>query len=413
MEALVGLSRAARRKKVKDNFGLIYINMIKTIKSEKIPIKLWLEDIDLEALKQAKNLANFPFAFHHIAIMPDAHVGYGMPIGGIIATHDVVIPNAVGVDIGCGMCAVKTSLTEIDIKTLKKIMGQIRESVPLGFKHHKESQNKDWMPKESIIDLKIIREEYDSAKHQVGTLGGGNHFIEIQRDSEGFIWLMVHSGSRNLGKKVADYYNRLAKEKNKWEKPQVPPEWDLAYLKIESKEGQSYLREMDFCLKFARLNRFLMLERIKNAYTAVIKNIKFEEPINIHHNYANLEEHFGEKVWIHRKGATSARKSEIGIIPGSQGTKSYIVEGKGNPESFMSCSHGSGRIMGRNEAVRTLDLRKEIEKLEGQGILHAIHGRRDLEEAAGAYKDIEIVIKNQEDLVEIISVLKPLAVIKG
>ena len=156
-----------------------------------------------------------------------------------------------------------------------------------------------------------------------------------------------------------------------------------------------------------------MLERIKNAFTAIISDINFEDSINIHHNYANLEEHFGEKVWVHRKGATSARQGEIGIIPGSQGTKSYIVEGKGNPESFMSCSHGSGRIMGRNEAVRTLDLRKEIEKLESQGILHAIRGRRDLEEAASAYKDIEVVIKNQEDLVKILSVLKPLAVIKG
>lgn len=388
--------------------------MTKVDTTQKLPIKLWLDDIEDGALEQAKNLANLPFAYHHIAIMPDSHQGYGMPIGGVMATQDVVVPNAVGVDIGCGMCAVKTSLTEIDTETLKKIMGEIKKVIPLGFDHQKEAQDKKLMPGSETTE--IIFNEYENALTQLGTLGGGNHFIEIQKGSDGYVWIMIHSGSRNLGFKVAHYYNKLAQELNlKWFS-NIPPfkgEDGLAFLPVDTIEGQNYIKEMSYCVEFALANRKLMMNRIMAIFEILNKTVDFEPMINIAHNYASLEHHFGKDVWVHRKGATLARKDTIGIIPGSQGTKSYIVKGKGNPESFESCSHGSGRMMGRKQAQRTLNLNEEIKKLEDQGIVHSIRGVKDLDEASGAYKPIDKVMANQTDLVDILVELTPLAVIKG
>lgn len=387
--------------------------MNRIIKTEKIPIKLWLDNIEPGALEQAKHLADLPFAFHHVAIMPDAHEGYGMPIGGILATRGVVIPNAVGVDIGCGMCAVKTTLRDIDIETLKKILGEIRKTIPVGFSHYKEAQKRSTMPLRKE-ETPIVSSQFERALRQVGTLGGGNHFIEIQRGSDEHIWLMVHSGSRNVGKRVADYYNKLAiKNREKWGNA-IPKNWQLDFLPIGSEEGRRYLLEMRYCVEFALANRKLMIEKIKKIFGHHTEG-KFlvSEMINIAHNYASFENHFGEDVVIHRKGATQARKGQLGIIPGSQGSKSYIVSGKGNPESFESCSHGAGRLMGRNVARRTLILEEEIKKLNQKGVLHAIRGRRDLDEAPSAYKDIDWVMKNQEDLVDIKIELTPLAVVKG
>jgi tRNA-splicing ligase RtcB len=318
----------------------------------------------------------------------------------------------VGVDIGCGMCAVKTSLTSLDMNSIKKIMQEIRQSVPLGFKHHKNRQNQILMPAGSD-ELLIVKSEYESARTQIGTLGGGNHFIEIQQGDDGHIWLMVHSGSRNIGYRVAGYYNRLAIELNKRWKSPVPPNWQLAYLPVETEEGQRYLDEMRYCVEFALANRKLMMERMQTAVLHNVAAVSFEPLINIAHNYAALEHHFGREVMVHRKGATSARKGEYGIIPGSQGTASYIVMGKGNPESFASCSHGAGRIMGRKEAQRQLRLEVEKKRLDDLGILHAVRSKKDLDEAAGAYKDIQQVIANQMDLIEVKVKLKPLAVIKG
>ncbi|HHU35299.1 MAG TPA: RtcB family protein [Bacteroidetes bacterium] len=390
--------------------------MKKIIDTERIPIKLWLDEVDDQTLYQAKNLANLPFAFKHIALMPDAHSGYGMPIGGVMAADKVIVPNAVGVDIGCGMCAVKTNLRiNPDIrKRLKDIVGDIRERVPVGFKHHKRAQDENLMPEGYEIDnLEVVSSEYESALRQLGTLGGGNHFIEIQRDKEDYIWIMIHSGSRNLGKKVADHYNKLAKKLNKrWNSP-VPPKADLAYLPFTTTEAHMYYYEMNYCVDFALANRKLMLTRVQEVFRHYFPNIIFGEIINIAHNYAAWEKHFGKKVVVHRKGATSAHKGELGIIPGSQGTSSFIVEGLGNPESFASCSHGAGRIMGRNEAVRSLSLEYEIDKLDKKGILHSIRSRRDLDEAPSAYKNIVQVMLDQEDLVEIKVKLSPLAVIKG
>lgn len=384
----------------------------------RVPIKMWIpqEKIEPGAWEQLLHLANLPFAFDHIAVMPDTHQGYGMPIGAVLATEKVIIPNAVGVDIGCGMCAVKTpwKADEVTTEVLKKIMGEIRETVPVGFNHHKVIQDVNRMPLGSS-ELTIINKEFQSACHQLGTLGGGNHFIEIQKDTDGFVWIMLHSGSRNLGKKVADYYNRIAVESNTRWFAYVPKEWEVAFLPLDSKEGQDYLKEMQYCIDFALANRKLMLERIAEAFNSTInfKKINLDGMINIAHNYAQMENHFGKNVMVHRKGATLVRDGVAGIIPGSQGTKSYIVTGLGNPESFMSCSHGAGRAMGRSQAQRTLDLATEVKKLNDQGIIHGIRSVKDLDEASGAYKPIEEVMDNQKELVKILVELTPLAVIKG
>lgn len=392
------------------------MKIIYNIDKQKLPIKLWLEDIEDGAMAQIMNLSNLPFAFKHIAVMPDSHQGYGMPIGGVLATRGYVIPNAVGVDIGCGMCAIRTSIQEINISQIKEIMGKIRESVPVGFNHNKEKQDESFMPMpfEELKEMKItvVERQYESALKQIGTLGGGNHFIELQKGNDGFVWVMIHSGSRNLGKQVADYYNKIADELNERYFSIIDKKQELAFLPINSPEGIAYLMEMNFCVDFALANRKLMMEKIKACIYEVMNN-SFEPMINIAHNYAIMEHHFNSDVMIHRKGATLAREGTIGIIPGSQGTKSYIVKGLGNTESFNSCSHGAGRKMGRNQAIKTLNLEEEIKKLNDQNIVHAIRGVKDLDEASGAYKDIDVVMNNQKDLVEILVELSPLGVIKG
>ncbi|MFV0438334.1 MAG: RtcB family protein [Desulfopila sp.] len=391
--------------------------MEKIISTEKKPIKLWLPDLDPDTLQQAKNLANLPGIYSHIAIMPDAHLGYGMPIGGVAATENTVIPNAVGVDIGCGVCAVKTSLTGIDRPTLKKILTSIRQHVPTGFKHQRIAHAANRMPKPAgglnLGDLPIVCQEYASATYQLGTLSGGNHFIEIQRDHHGHIWLMIHSGSRNLGHKVASHYHHLAEERNTRLPRPIPSAWQLAALTASEAEGISYLAEMQYCVDFAHANRAVMMERVIDAVQHHCTPVHIAELIDVAHNYAASEFHFGKEVIVHRKGAIRAGLGELGIIPGSQGANSSIVRGLGNAESFCSCAHGAGRKLGRKQAQRQLDLRNEIALLEKRHILHAIRGKRDLEEATGAYKDIDEVLYRQRDLVTPLTTLEPLAVLKG
>lgn len=404
---------------------------MQVINTEKIPIKSWTNVIEDSALVQILNLANLPFAFRHVAIMPDVHAGYGMPIGGVLATKGVVIPNAVGVDIGCGMYAQKTGLLERDMTSemIKKLFGGskdyhggIRASVPVGFSHHSKKQDDGWMPDLGKIGLvispsrqqSIIFEQYESALKQVGTLGGGNHFIEIQADQDGVVWFMIHSGSRNLGYKVANHYNALAKELNARWHAGVSKAWDLAFLPLSSDEAEAYLAEMNYCVQFAEHSRALMAERIRRALEdAFDYDISWHGPYNVAHNYARMEHHFGENVMVHRKGATSARAEEYGIIPGSQGTASYIVKGLGNVESFQSCSHGAGRCMSRTKARDELNLEVEIKRLNDAGVIHGLRNKKDLDEAASAYKNIDMVMDEQSDLVETMTRLKPLAVIKG
>ena len=385
------------------------------LSSGRVPVKMWLNEIEDVALEQVRNLSQLPFAFKHIVIMPGAHQGFGMPIGGVLATEDIIIPNAVGVDIGCGMSAVKTSILNITTEDLKKIMGEVRKRIPVGFNKHKDPQEVNLMPLPYINDTPVVAVEFHNSRRSLGTLGGGNHFIEFQKNEiDGKIWIMIHSGSRNLGKKIADHYNNIAINLNQKWHSSVPKEWQLAFLPIYSDEGQTYLDEMNYAVKFAFANRKLMTDRIIESIQEVLQTpIKTDEMINIAHNYVQLEHHFGKDVWVHRKGATSAKKGEIGIIPGSQGTHSYIVKGKGNPESFQSCSHGAGRLLSRTKAQTSLDLAVEIKKLDDQGIVHSIRTIKDLDEAAGAYKDIQSVMSNQEDLVEILFQLTPIGSIKG
>jgi tRNA-splicing ligase RtcB len=261
--------------------------------------------------------------------------------------------------------------------------------------------------------MHVVKHQYVAALRQVGTLGGGNHFIEIQRDTEGCVWLMIHSGSRNLGKQVADYYNKKAKILNELWFSSVDAKADLAFLPFKTDEAHEYYSEMRYCVAFALANRQLMMDRIQSVVSTVLQNVEYKLVINIAHNYAAWENHFGKNVVVHRKGATSARAGEIGIIPGSQGTKSYIVEGLGNPESFESCSHGAGRVMGRKQAIRTLNLEEEKAKLDALGIIHSVRTQQDLDECSSVYKDISQVMEYQRDLVKIKVELSPLAVVKG
>ncbi len=378
------------------------------IQPGRIPLKIWARTLEPGALQQAHNLSNLSFAFSHIALMPDAHEGYGMPIGGVLATvGGFIIPNAVGVDIGCGVVALRTEATAVSTEQLRQILDKAREVIPVGFKHHTRPQ--PWEGFSTAPPLPVIRREMDSARRQLGTLGGGNHFCSIEKGSDGHIWLLVHSGSRNIGLKVASYYNNLAKAANKVKKI-VPPEYDLAPLNLQEESGEDYFTAMQFCLDFARANRELLSRRFSELFAAVVSGGTVLERLEIHHNYAAKEEHFGKEVVVHRKGAICARAGERGVIPGSMGTPSYIVEGLGNEESFFSASHGAGRTMSRQEANRVIT--EEMANAAMQGIIYS-PWKGDYAEAPMAYKDIEEVMDCQRDLVRPLVKLTPLAVLKG
>lgn len=310
----------------------------------------------------------------------------------------------------CGMCAVRTNLKEVTEEKLKEVLGNIRERLPTGFDHHKTSQESETdFDFKSAPDVSIIQQELASAKKQIGTLGGGNHFVDIHKGDDGYIWLMTHSGSRNFGYKAAGTYHRKAKEYIERKKINIP-DMDLAYLPIKSKKAQEYLQAMDYCQKFAQANRDLIIKRVRESIKQIFSDVEFEPPINIHHNYASFEKHFGEEVIVHRKGATAAFKGQIGVVPGSMGTNSYIVEGLGNPESFCSCAHGAGRKLGRKEAKRIITEKEANKAIEGV-VLGRWYGRFD--EAPQAYKDIEEIMKQQKDLVKIKVRLRPIAVVIG
>lgn len=379
------------------------------VTTDRIPVKLWLDDIEEGAMSQALDLTRIPSACHWVALMPDAHQGVGMPIGGVLVTRGTVVPNAVGVDIGCGMVAAKTTLQVPDIGMLKQIRRHICAEIPTGFNHHSGPQN--WEGFDRAPDLPIIQQELSSARCQIGTLGGGNHFVELQVDEQGALWVMIHSGSRNFGLKVALTYAKVAQEFCARNGIDLPNN-DLASLPVDEQEGQDYLTAMGYCLEFARANR----DHMMGVALGVIRTLVGGQEVyrvNIHHNYASKEHHYGEDVWVHRKGATSARAGEAGIIPGSMGAFSYIVEGLGNPESFHSCSHGAGRRMGRMAATRNLDLYQEQARMAELGVIHNLRERGDLDEAPGAYKDIDAVMANQTDLVRVVTRLRPLVSIKG
>jgi tRNA-splicing ligase RtcB len=408
----------------------------------RIPVKSWCDNLEAGAMEQAINLANHPAMYRHVALMPDCHQGYGMPIGGVIGCKDAIIPNAVGVDIGCGMGAIKTNYPAAKItgkEQIRALLEYIKTRIPVGEGNaHKEPGAWEGFAtylqalglgfplnefNRSELPAWLEKNTWSLALRNLGTLGGGNHFIELQKSESGIIWLMLHSGSRNLGYCVAKYYHRLAVSLNEQWHADIP-HTTLAFLPIDSKEGQAYLRDMNFALEYAKENRKRMMDVFKEAVNATFTDVEFEEEINIHHNYAALELHFGQNVWVHRKGATSAKADEMGIIPGSMGTSSYIVRGKGNPESFMSCSHGAGRKMARNKACEELSVAECDRAMEGivfdRWSRYKPNGRKankknlfDLSEAPLAYKDIDEVIQAELDLIEPVVKLSPLGVIKG
>lgn len=385
------------------------------MKKLKDNILCWCENPEQGAINQAINISNHPWLVGNVCLMPDTHEGYGMPIGGVAALDNAICPNMVGVDIGCGMLAVKTNLTteQVNVNLLKQVMGKIRERVPVGFNHHTTQQLSPVFADESWNHTTVCLREFESARYQIGTLGGGNHFIEIQRDEGDNVWFMIHSGSRNLGKKVADFYNHKAKEMCEFWKQNEIVNNDLAILPIGTNEARDYIVEMEICLNFAYENRMLMAQRIMDSFADVLPDFNNLNMINIHHNYATLEHHFGRNVWVHRKGATLAREGTIGIIPGSQGTCSYIVEGLGNEASLQSCSHGAGRKMSRMKAKQELTVEGEAKRMDDLGIVHSIRNVNDLDEAPSAYKDIDVVMDEQKDLVKILFKLFPMGVIKG
>jgi tRNA-splicing ligase RtcB len=383
----------------------------------KRPVKSWCAHVEKGALEQAANLANHPKVFRHVALMPDCHVGYGMPIGGVVACEGAVIPNAVGVDIGCGMCAVQTDfpVAGISRNQIFQCLENVKRRVPLG-EGHAHNQPQRW-DRFGELPPWLDAHARELALKNLGSLGGGNHFIEMQAGDDGKLWLMLHSGSRNLGYRIAEHHHQQAL-KQCGDVP-VP---DLASLETESEAGQAYIREMNLALDYARENRARMMQVFKEAVFQTLEKAGFLKEINIHHNYAALEEHFGSQVWVHRKGATSARPGEEGIIPGSMGTASYIVRGKGHAESFASCSHGAGRTMGRMAASRSLS-RVECDNAMAGVVFagwHTMKGRGkkalgllDLSEAPQAYKDIDEVIAAELDLIDPVVKLRPLGVLKG
>lgn len=378
------------------------------------PIKTWLPVSEIEpgALEQLRNAARHPAVGDHVAVMPDCHVGYGVTIGCVLPTVGAVLPTAVGVDIACGVSAVRTPLTHDPAKTGAQFWGDwaaaVRRSVPTGFAAHKDNQKWEGLGyafrAESLQPL--MREK---AAVQLGTLGGGNHFLEAQVDEEGSIWLMVHSGSRHIGLRVADHYTKLAEEISRARGERVPK--DLASLPLDYETAADYLTDMQWATEYALESRYRMVEAMIRALGLDPEELGGREAIiNIHHNFARIEEHGGEQVVVHRKGATSARDGEIGLIPGSMGAPSYVVRGLGNPESFASCSHGAGRQMGRKQAKKRIDEATLRASLAGTFTRPSMGF---VDEAPGAYKDVTRVIAQQSDLVEIFHTLRPLITVKG
>lgn len=399
------------------------------------PIKIWLksaEDIEETCLEQAHHLAALPFLKNWVALMPDTHTGKGMPIGGVIATDGVIIPHAVGSDIGCGMIFIQTDLKAELLKEtmtpngslLQALIGGIGRNVPVGPNHHNKMQPSVVLDEamrhiEKYMKAPTLLPQIEDAYYQIGTLGGGNHFIEFQEDEVGYVGIMIHTGSRHLGKLIGDYFDDVAKALNKKWYSKVPEEYELAFLPVMSEEGRLYLEYMNLALDFAEENREAILKRVIEELDKLVQRhlnqiISYSNKLNVHHNYAAMELHGGKNVWVHRKGAISARAGEMGIIPGAMGSYSYIVEGKGNAESFNSCSHGAGRVYSRTKAKELYSVETVICDLKAQGVVLGKSNKKDVaEECRFAYKNIDEVIENQLDLITPIKKLRTIGVIKG
>ncbi|MDO4682470.1 MAG: RtcB family protein [Lautropia sp.] len=390
---------------------------------------MWTKGVPVEdeARQQLENVARLPIVFRHVAAMPDVHYGIGATVGSVIPTFRAIIPAAVGVDIGCGMIACKTTLRAADLPdNLGPLRAAIEQAVPHGISPRRAGRDKgSWEtpPPETdaawaglVDEFRQICEKYPRLEKtnnytQLGTLGTGNHFIEICLDQDGVVWIMLHSGSRGVGNAIGTHFIELAKQDAEQHQRNLPDR-DLAYFEEGSRYFGDYVKAVGWAQRFARANREVMMQRVIAAMRRIITK-PFQthlEAVNCHHNYVQKERHFGEDVFVTRKGAVSAREGELGIIPGSMGARSYIVRGKGNPESFMSCSHGAGRRMSRNQAKKRFTVADQIRATEG------VECRKDAEvidEIPMAYKDIDAVMAAQRDLVDVVYTLKQVVCVKG
>ncbi|MEY4752651.1 MAG: hypothetical protein RJA44_326 [Pseudomonadota bacterium] len=392
-----------------------------------VPLKLWTRGVPVEdaARRQLANAARLPIVFHHVAAMPDVHYGIGATIGSVIPTVRAIIPAAVGVDIGCGMIAAKTTLRAED---LPDNLGPLRSAIEAAVPHGRAPGPRDpgaWGTVPEAVDKawatlapefnELCRDhpklEKTNNRQHLGTLGTGNHFIEVCLDEQGSVWFMLHSGSRGVGNAIGTLFIELAKKDAERQQLQLPDR-DLAYLEEGSRYFGDYVRAVGWAQKYATLNRELMMRHVIAAARQVIGR-PFDshvEAVNCHHNYVQQERHYGQDVYVTRKGAVSARAGQLGIIPGSMGARSYIVRGKGQPESFESCSHGAGRSMSRGEAKRRFTLAEHRAATQG------VECRQDaevLDETPAAYKDIDAVMAAQSDLVDIVHTLKQVVCVKG
>lgn len=391
----------------------------KVISEERHPAKIWATDLEAEAEQQVKNMAKLPFIFKHIAVMPDAHAGKGSTVGTVIATKGAIIPAAVGVDIGCGMSAVKLPFKIDQFEDLPKLRSSFERSIPLGFNGHKdvtEKMGEAFMACPGLSDA--TADEIGALRGhalKLGTLGGGNHFIELCFDENNDAWIMLHSGSRGYGNKIATVHIDRAKDlMKKYFLSETLSDPDLAYLVQDTKEFQEYINDLHSAQEYAKQNRRLMMNLVLKDISYHLFNEEKElgilERVDCHHNYTSIENHYGQNVWITRKGAVSARAGELGIIPGSMGVKSFIVEGLGNPESFCSCSHGAGRKMSRTKARASFKNEDLVEQTKG---VECKKSDDVLDEIPGAYKDIDQVMANQSDLVKVRHTLKQVLCVKG
>ncbi|HEY9625249.1 MAG TPA: RtcB family protein [Crinalium sp.] len=381
------------------------------------PILSWANhDLGYEETQMAKNVASLPFVFKHVALMPNVHLGKGALVGSVVATKDAIVPAAVGVDIGCGMCAVQTPYAADQLEgKLKQIRLDIEAAIPVGFNDNKNVDKTvtNWQGWRQFKDLHPGVQKLESkAMKQMGSLGGGNHFIEVCVDTENQVWLMLHSGSRNIGNMLAQRHIETARELARLANTPLPDK-DLAYFVKGTPEFAAYWRDLQWTQNYARVNRDVMMtrfQRIVERHLAGGKPMKPLLQVNCHHNYAEQEVHFGEEVYVTRKGAVRAQAEDYGIIPGSMGTKSFIVKGKGNAHSYCSCSHGAGRLMSRNKAKNTFTLDDLVRQTKG------VECRKDegiIDEIPGAYKPIDEVMAQQADLVEVVATLKQVVCVKG
>jgi len=386
-------------------------------KPGRVPIFSWASDLEGSALEQATNLSNLPFAIDHVALMPDAHAGYGMPIGGVLFAERAIVPYAIGVDIGCGVALVETDLRIETLRTdeLERTLETIDAGVPTGFEMLDAPVDREVALAAIGLELPAsVRDTwFTRSLGQLGTLGGGNHFLEVQRDEAGQVYVMLHSGSRSLGKAICDEFHKRALALNKAWYSNLPHE-ELAYLPIDSDEHAGYWSAMEFALRYAEVNRSRMLDVVELAFGQHTAIGRFDRVVDVHHNYAAWENHLGRNGIVHRKGAVRARPGETVLIPGSMGTASYVGEGLGNVDSFMTCQHGAGRAMSRASARKSKTSADVYAEMAALGVvLRSSEPKTVAEEAAFAYKDIESVMAASASLVKPTKRLTPLGVVKG